>query len=89
MHRIGKISTDKVQYKTLSTHTVFEDDKLYAIMGIEEFLETLENNDDFSKEAEHGRKDSKIIIQNLVRNYKGKYIILDGTPLELIPNAFG
>ena len=83
LHRIGKISTDKVQYKTLSTHTVFEDDKLYAIMGIEEFLETLENNDDFSKEAENGRKDSKIIIQNLVRNYKGKYIILDGTPLEL------
>lgn len=83
LHRIGKISTDKVQYRTLGTHTVFEDDKLYVIMGIQEFLETLDSNDDFSKEAAHGKKDSKRLIQSLVQNYKGKYIILDGTPLEL------
>ena len=83
LYKIGKISTSKVKYINLNTNIVFEDDVLYSILGLQDYLDNLSNNDDFSGAASSERRNNKFRIQTLINNSKGKYIIINGTPLEL------
>ena len=82
LYRIGKISTNKVKYVNLNTNVIFEDDVIYSILGLQDYLENLENNDDFSGSAASERRMNKFRIQTLIHHSKGKYIIIDGTPME-------
>ena len=82
LYRIGKISTNKVRYMNLNTNIEFADDVLYSIQGLQDYLENLDNNDDFSGSAASERRNNKFRIQTLISNSKGKYIIINGTPLE-------
>ena len=82
LYRIGKISSNRVKYTSLNSNVVFEDDILYLISGLQDYLDTIGNTDDFSGSAEAERRMNKFRIQTLVHKTKGKYIILDGTPLE-------
>ena len=82
LYRIGKISTNKVRYISLNTNVVFEDDILYSIIGLQDYLDNLNNNDDFSGSAALERRNNKFRIQTLIHNSRGKYIIVNGTPLE-------
>ena len=82
LYRIGKVSTNKVKYVNLNTNVVFEDDVIYSILGLQDYLENLENNDDFSGSAASERRMNKFRIQTLIHHSKGKYIIIDSTPME-------
>lgn len=87
LYRIGKISNNNVREITLEMISepgfVFQDNSLYAITNIQEYLDAIVNNDDFSNVAEAGRKKNKKGISKIVNQSKGKYIIINTSPLEL------
>lgn len=89
LYRIGKISNENVANVSLSyigdpnTKFLFQDDRLYSIGEIQDYLDTIANNDDFSGSAEAGRKINKNSIKKIVNQAKGKYIIINTSPLEL------
>lgn len=83
LYRIGKISSNKVIDINLTSNFTLQDDKLYSIVEIQDYLDIIANNDDFSNSAEAGRKNNKNNIKKIVNQAKGKYIIINCTPLEL------
>ena len=83
LYRIGKISTDNVININLTSNFVLQDDKLYSIVEIQDYLDAITNNDDFSNSAEAGRKANRNNIKKIINQAKGKYIIINCTPLEL------
>ena len=83
LYRIGKISSSKPVEINMGGDFNLQDDKLYSIVDIQNYLNAIANNDDFSNAAESGRKINKGNITKLVSQTKGKYIIINTTPLEL------
>jgi len=83
LYRIGKISTDNVTNINLTSNFVLQDDKLYSVVEIQDYLDAITNNDDFSNSAEAGRKANRNNIKKIINQAKGKYIIINCTPLEL------
>ena len=83
LYRIGKISSNKVLNINLSTNFELQNDRLYSIIELDNYLEVIANNDDFSNSAEAGRKINKGNIKKIVNQTKGKYIIVNCTSLEL------
>lgn len=87
LYRIGKISSDNVREITLDKISEsgfsFQDDVLYSIIEVQDYLDAIINNDDFSSVAEEGRKKNKKGIKKIVNQTKGKYIIINTSPLEL------
>ena len=89
LYRIGKISSNSVVNVSLDyigdpkAKFTFQNDKLYSIVEIQDYLDAIANNDDFSSSAEAGRKINKNSIKKLVNQAKGKYIIINTSPLEL------
>ena len=78
-----KISSSKPVEINMGGNFNLQDDKLYSIIDIQNYLNAIANNDDFSNVAESGRKINKGNITKLVSQTKGKYIIINTTPLEL------
>lgn len=89
LYRIGKISNKSVINISLNqigdpkTNFSFQNDRLYSIIEIQDYLDAIANNDDFSGSAEAGRKINKNSIKKIVNQAKGKYIIINTSPLEL------
>lgn len=89
LYRIGKISSNSVVNVSLDyigdpkAKFTFQNDRLYSIVEIQDYLDAIVNNDDFSSSAEAGRKINKNSIKKLVNQAKGKYIIINTSPLEL------
>ena len=85
LFRIGKISEDNARVRSLAQISEkdfeFRSDSLYVIEDIQDYLDIVSNNDDFSASAEQGRKASKAGIKKIVQA-KGKYLIVNTTPLE-------
>ncbi|MBR3891380.1 MAG: AAA family ATPase [Bacilli bacterium] len=85
LYRIGKISEDHPRVRTLTAigdkDFEFNNNALYSIEGIQDFLDIMANNDDFSANAEQGRKGSKSSIRKIVQA-KNKYLVINTTPLE-------
>lgn len=82
LYRIGKISSSKAIELNLSSNFVFEDDRLYLITDVQDYLDIINNNDDFSSSAETGRKANRNNIKKIVNQTKGKYIIVNCNALE-------
>ena len=88
LYRIGKL--DDKKYKTVSLNEIgdpksnfkFFNGYLYVIRDIQDCLDLLGNNDDFSSSAESDKKNLRRSIKRLVNQVKGKYIIIDATPFE-------
>ncbi|MBQ3413927.1 MAG: AAA family ATPase [Clostridia bacterium] len=82
LYRIGKISSNKVLNINLGANFELQNDRLYSIIELDNYLEAIANNDDFSNSAEAGRKINKGNIKKIVSQTKGKYIIVNCTSLE-------
>lgn len=86
LYRIGKISSDTVREITFDKISEpgfsFQDDVLYSIIEVQDYLDAIVNSDDFSSVAEEGRKKNKKGIKKIVNQSKGKYIIINTSPLE-------
>ena len=86
LHRIGKITETSARERTLlevgDKDFDFRSDALYVISDIQEYLSSMNNNDDFSSNAENDRKKNKNSISKIIHS-RGKYLILNTTPEEL------
>ena len=84
LFRIGKLSSSKVIYKTISSleSSNLSNDYLYVIEDIDGYLEAVINNDDFGSEAEKDRKKAYKGLKKIINQSKGKYVIVNATPLE-------
>lgn len=88
LYRIGKLDDKKYKVASLSeigdpkANFKFYNGYLYVIRDIQDYLDLIGNNDDFSSSAESEKKTLRRSIKRLVNQVKGKYIIIDATPFE-------
>jgi len=83
LYRIEKIASINEKNVDLASENFdLEDEKLYVISDLQEYLDKFENNDDFSNSAQAGRKINKNNINKILSQYRSKYIIINATPIE-------